>query len=223
MPDATGLELIAHELRERVPESVADTVHYRGAATLVVRPQRVLETLRWLRDEPSQRYNFLASLHGADYLPLEPRFAVHYELLNMERVERLNVKALLDDPGDPVTLINVRALMVPPGIPEFLTRTRLLEAGPVTLSGRAWAGRLDVTRVDVSTDGGAAWQEAELGEPVSRFSWRPWRFQWQATPGPHTLVVRATDSEGRSQPLAQPWNAHGMGNNMPQRVDVIVE
>jgi NADH-quinone oxidoreductase subunit C len=101
VPDATGLELIAHELRERVPESVADTVHYRGAATLVVRPQRVLETLRWLRDEPSQRYNFLASLHGADYLPLEPRFAVHYELLNMERVERLNVKALLDDPGDP--------------------------------------------------------------------------------------------------------------------------
>ena len=129
----------------------------------------------------------------------------------------------LDDPGDPVTLINVRALMVPPGIPEFLTRTRLLEAGPVTLSGRAWAGRLDVTRVDVSTDGGAAWQQAELGEPVSRFSWRPWRFQWQATPGPHTLVVRATDSEGRSQPLAQPWNAHGMGNNMPQRLDVIVE
>ena len=49
---------------------------------------------------PAQRYHFLASLHGADYLPAEPRFGIHYELLNMERVERLHVKALLADPGD---------------------------------------------------------------------------------------------------------------------------
>ena len=56
---------------------------------------------RWLRDTPAQRYNFLASVHGADYLPSEPRFGVHYELLNMERVERFHVKALLADPGDP--------------------------------------------------------------------------------------------------------------------------
>ena len=37
--------------------------------------------------------------------------------------------------------MRVRALMVPPGIPDFLTRTRLLDAGQVTLTGRAWAGR----------------------------------------------------------------------------------
>ena len=40
-------------------------------------------------------------MHGCDYLPPTPRFGVHYELLNMERVERLHVKALLDDPGEP--------------------------------------------------------------------------------------------------------------------------
>ena len=100
MPDATGLELIAHELRERFPDSVEDTLHYRGIATLTVKPDHVLGALRWLRDEPLQRYNFLASLHGADYLPAEPRFGVHYELLNMERVERFHLKALLADPGD---------------------------------------------------------------------------------------------------------------------------
>ena len=55
--------------------------------------------LAYLRDEPGQEYRFLSSLHGADYLPAEPRFAVHYELLNMPRVERLRVKALLEDPG----------------------------------------------------------------------------------------------------------------------------
>jgi NADH-quinone oxidoreductase subunit C len=101
MPDATGLELIAHELRDRVPGSIADTLHYRGVATLVVDPDKLLDILRWLRDEPDQGYPFLASLHGADYLPATPRFGVHYELLSMERVERLHVKALLDDPGEP--------------------------------------------------------------------------------------------------------------------------
>ena len=101
MPDPAGLELIAHELRDQIPESVEDTLYYRDSATLIVNPAKILDALRWLRDEPSQRYQFLASLHAADYLPAEPRFGVHYELLNMERVERLRVKALLEDPGEP--------------------------------------------------------------------------------------------------------------------------
>ena len=100
MPDATGLELIAHDLREQVPGSVTATEHHRGAATLVIDPAAVLAVLRWLRETPNQDYHFLASVHGCDYLPREPRFGVHYELLNMERVERLHVKALIADPGD---------------------------------------------------------------------------------------------------------------------------
>jgi NADH-quinone oxidoreductase subunit C len=101
MPDATGLELIAHELRERFPGSVSDTLHYRGIATLVVEPEQIVDVLRWLRDDESQGYSFLASLHASDYLPAEPRFGIHYELLDMDRVERLHVKALLADPGEP--------------------------------------------------------------------------------------------------------------------------
>jgi NADH-quinone oxidoreductase subunit C len=101
VPDATGLELIAHELRESFPGSVSDTLYHRDIATVVVEPERVLDVLVWLRDDPTQGYGFLASLHGSDYLPSEPRFGIHYELLNMERVERLHVKALLADPGEP--------------------------------------------------------------------------------------------------------------------------
>ena len=100
MPDATGLELIAHDLREQVPGSVTGTQHYRGIATLIVDPERLLDALTWLRDTPNQRYDFLASLHGSDYLPATPRFGVHYELLSMDRVERVHVKALLEDSGD---------------------------------------------------------------------------------------------------------------------------
>jgi len=73
-----------------------------------------------------------------------------------------------DDPGEPVSYIRVKALMVPPGIPDFVTRVRLLEPGPTTLSGRAWAGRLNVSRVEVSADGGAIWADARLGEQVDR-------------------------------------------------------
>ena len=100
MPDEPGLELIARELREQIPGSVENTHWQYEIATLIVNPVEVLGVLRWLRDEPTQSYDFLASLHGADYLPLQPRFGVHYELLNMDRVERLSVKVLLSEPGE---------------------------------------------------------------------------------------------------------------------------
>lgn len=128
-----------------------------------------------------------------------------------------------DDPGEPVTLIRPRALMTPPGIPDFLTRARLVRAGEVTLSGRAWSGRLALSRVEVAVDGGETWSEAPLGKPVSPFAWRAWSYEWQARPGRHTLYVRAWDSEGNVQPTSQPWNYQGMGNNMVQRVDVVAE
>ncbi len=127
-----------------------------------------------------------------------------------------------DDPGEPVTLMRVRALMVPPGIPDFATRTRFVEAGRVTLTGQAWAGRLGVSRVEVSVDGGSTWSEAQLGEQHSPFAWRAWSFPWKAMRGSHTLCVRATDIEGNVQPVTQEWTFQGMGNNMVQRVEVLV-
>ena len=99
MPDAPGLELIAQDLNETATNSVLGTYHEHGQACLIVDPERILDLLRWLRDTPGQEYRFLASLHGVDYLPAEPRFGVVYELLNMPRVERLRVRAALADPG----------------------------------------------------------------------------------------------------------------------------
>ncbi len=127
-----------------------------------------------------------------------------------------------DDPGEPVSTMRVRALMLPPGIPEFMTRTRLVDAGEVTLTGKAWAGRLGVSKVEVSEDDGLSWRAAELGAQVGRFAWRNWAYRWDAKPGRRFLCVRATDSEGNAQPTAQPWTLQGMGNNMAQRVEVVV-
>jgi NADH-quinone oxidoreductase subunit C len=99
MPDSPGLELIAHELDGAAAGSVRGTTYERDQACLIVDPEQILEVLGWLRDTPGQEYRFLASLHGVDYLPAEPRFGVVYELLNMPRIERLRVRAALDDPG----------------------------------------------------------------------------------------------------------------------------
>jgi NADH-quinone oxidoreductase subunit C len=99
MPDAPGLELIAQGIEEGREGTVIETSVEHGRATLVVNPEGVLHALSWLRDRPEQGYTFLSSVHAADYLPATPRFAVHYELLCRERVERIRVKALLEDPA----------------------------------------------------------------------------------------------------------------------------
>jgi NADH-quinone oxidoreductase subunit C len=99
MPDAPGLELIAASINEVREGTVTETSFEHDRAALIVDPDGILDALRWLRDTEGQGYTFLSSLHAADYLPATPRFAVHYELLCRERVERIRVKALLDAPA----------------------------------------------------------------------------------------------------------------------------
>jgi NADH-quinone oxidoreductase subunit C len=93
------LELIRGQIEQEHPGAVVGTSFDRGQAALIVDPEGILAVLGWLREASGQEYTFLSSLHVADYLPAEPRFGVHYELLNRNRVERLRVKAMLDDPG----------------------------------------------------------------------------------------------------------------------------
>lgn len=95
MPDGPGLELLRGEIEVDLAGAVLDTSYAKERAVLIVDADRILEVLAWLKDTPGQGYRFLSSLHVADYLPAEPRFGVHYEMLNRERVERLRVKAML--------------------------------------------------------------------------------------------------------------------------------
>src|ERR1035438_3039932 len=85
MPDATGLELLAQELGD----AAIETVYFRNRATVVVDPAQIRSVLAALR---SKGYAFLASVHGVDYYPEEPRLGVLYELLDMTAVDRITVK-----------------------------------------------------------------------------------------------------------------------------------
>ena len=100
MPDATGLELIAQELRDRDSEGVLDTTFFREKAAITVTRETVQATLEHLR---GKGYRFMASVHGVDYFPEEPRLGVHYELLDMYEVDRMTVKLRvpLDAPNVP--------------------------------------------------------------------------------------------------------------------------
>ena len=97
MPDATGLELLAGDLRDQAPESLVGTVHFRGQATLLADPRHIRAVLRRLR---AAGYGHLMSVHGVDYYPDEPRFGVVYELLDRTRLDRVRVKLRvpLEDP-----------------------------------------------------------------------------------------------------------------------------
>ncbi len=89
MPDATGLELLAQELTEADAGSVLDTLYFRDKGTLIVHPPAIREILARLRDKG---FDSLMSVHGVDYYPQEPRLGVHYELLDMNALDRLTVK-----------------------------------------------------------------------------------------------------------------------------------
>jgi len=71
-------------------------------------------------------------------------------------------------------------------------------AGTVMIAGIAWAQHRGVAKVEVRVDEGA-WQEATLATDVSIDAWRQWKLEWDATPGSHTIQVRATDGTGATQ------------------------
>ncbi len=96
MLDAIGLELMAQSLRDRVDgPAVVSTSYAHGQATLEVHPEAVRPVLSHLKTEADEPFDCLMSVHGCDYLPEEPRLGVHYQLLSMERQERLGVKTRL--------------------------------------------------------------------------------------------------------------------------------
>ena len=74
-----------------------------------------------------------------------------------------------------------------------------LQPGKVAVAGVAWAQHRGIDKVEVRVDGGA-WQTARLADVPSIDTWRQWVWEWDATPGSHTLEVRATDRAGVTQP-----------------------
>jgi DMSO/TMAO reductase YedYZ molybdopterin-dependent catalytic subunit len=96
--------------------------------------------------------------------------------------------------------------------------------GAMTIRGFAWAGEQAIERVEVSTDGGSRWRDAQLSTPKLPFAWRLWHIDWRPDdPAYYTIMSRATDTAGRVQPIVSPWNPSGYLWNAIDRVGITVE
>ena len=94
----------------------------------------------------------------------------------------------------------------------------------LNIRGHAWAGDLSVKRMHVSIDFGQTWQSAPLKKPVNRHAWQHWSSQISfPKKGYYEIWARATDSNGRAQPMILPgWNPKGYLNNASHRIAVKV-
>jgi DMSO/TMAO reductase YedYZ molybdopterin-dependent catalytic subunit len=98
----------------------------------------------------------------------------------------------------PLARMEVKAEFARPAAGEIVPR-----GATYRVSGAAWAGESAVAKVEVSEDGGETWASARLLDDSLRNVWRRWDYEWRipAAPGARTLMARATDSEGRTQPV----------------------
>ena len=185
--------------------------------------ERSLPIERALADDVIVAY----AMNGTD-LPVEhgaPARLIVPSWYGMASVKWLAEIVALDEPfrgfyqadryvaGDrPLREMRPRAVIVAP--------LRDVAAGTATMRGYAWSGQGTVTRVEVSSDGGATWRDAALARPASATAWREWRAEWSASPGAHDLLARATDASGDIQPLMQRRDPLGYENNAAQPVRV---
>ena len=103
----------------------------------------------------------------------------------------------------PITEMQVKAAIARP------THGEIVAAGShYRVHGPAWTSDANIVQVEISADGGRSWSEVSLGESRPRNSWRLWHYDWQVPneTGFRSLMVRATDSRGRTQPLERDAN-----------------
>ena len=87
----------------------------------------------------------------------------------------------------------------------------------------AFDGGAGVRNVEISTDGGATWQEARLDPDLGKYSFRRWRATWTpVAEGDAAVMVRATTATGEVQRATAQWNRAGYMRNVFERVEVKV-
>src|SRR5690606_22026826 len=136
--------------------------------------------------------------------PIQPGEQIEESEENFRIIESMPIKSLITHPKSGAVLSSTRSLSV---------------------RGHAWAGDLRVQEVSVSIDYGATWQRAALQPPRNRLAWQHWSLKIDFPQnGYYEVWVRATDSEGVTQPMVMPqWNPRGYINNECHRIAVRIE
>jgi len=116
----------------------------------------------------------------------------------------------------PITSLGVKSVIARPSEGSSVK-------SEVRIEGAAWAGEANIVRVEISTDSGVTWHAARLRDEQARYSWRFWNYVWKAPKaGEYTILSRATDDQGRTQPQNAAWNPSGYLYNAIDQVKVHV-
>jgi DMSO/TMAO reductase YedYZ molybdopterin-dependent catalytic subunit len=121
----------------------------------------------------------------------------------------------------PVTTIQVNSTIQKP------LDMDTLNTGMHKIKGIAWTGQGHITKIEVSVDNGNTWEEAMVTTETKQWSgyqWCPWTFDWFASKkGEYTILSKATDSTGRTQPKKPSWNRKGYGYNAIDQIKIKIE
>lgn len=122
------------------------------------------------------------------------------------------------DDTHPITALDVKSIIARPSDGSSV------KSREVRIQGAAWAGEADIAHVEVSTDLGATWAPARLSTEHSRYAWRLWDYVWAAPKaGEYTIMSRARDDQGRTQPPTAAWNPSGYLYNAIDQVKILVQ
>jgi DMSO/TMAO reductase YedYZ molybdopterin-dependent catalytic subunit len=105
--------------------------------------------------------------------------------------------------GDIAELVPITEMQIKAEIARPVAGDIMPANSNVRVHGAAWTSDAEITKVELATDGGSIWNETKLIGEAKSNAWRLWKFDWKtpAKPGKQTLVARATDSNGRTQPV----------------------
>jgi DMSO/TMAO reductase YedYZ molybdopterin-dependent catalytic subunit len=158
---------------------------------------------------------YLRHVHGAPLRLIVPGWSGNWSVKWLQTLDVLDHMApcyyqtqyfyYADSRDDPerrmITAMGVRCIIIEPRDGDSP-----LAPGLHVVRGLAWSGMGAITRVEVSTDGGATWQDAHIEEPREKWLWVRWSHRWEAADaGRYQILARATDEAGRVQPQT-PWN-----------------
>lgn len=178
------------------------TKHHGSPARALVPGWIGAASCKWLTEIKVLESEFVGNFMSPGYRfpnqPLKPGDAVKPE--DTHPLTALNVKSVISGPLDGASL----------------------KAGKIAVHGVAWAGEADIVKVEISTDAGASWNPATLGREQAHYAWRLWTYEWKAKGGDYTVLSRATDSQGRTQPSNPVWNPSGYLYNAADQVKIHV-
>ena len=97
-PEVKDKSLAVQRLREREPQTIAEVIESRGETTVVLARRDLVRICQFLAQDQTLAFTFLSDISAVDRFPLEPRFEVNYQLLSMQRRERVRIKIRVPGP-----------------------------------------------------------------------------------------------------------------------------